>query len=554
MTGVYAYVRVSTTKQGERGVSLQEQRSAIEAYCQKHSLQILEWYEEQETAATQGRRVFLAIIKQLRKSSDRGLVVHKIDRSARNLKDWAMIQDLIDAGVPVHFAHESLDLNTRGGRLAADIQAVVAADFIRNLRDEVRKGIYGRLKQGLYPFRAPIGYLDNGGGKVKTIDPSMGPLVKLGFELYDSGRFNVDTLNDELHRRGLRNRVGKKLSRNGICTLLKNSFYTGLIKIEKSGQVFAGIHEPLIKRALFDRVQDRLIGRAKQQGLRHDFIFRKLLRCAGCNYSLIGERQKQFIYYRCHDKNCLHACVREDRIASAFEHESQQLKLGRKSLTRLRLEGEALLAKRFGQKTALLKSADLRLAQISDRLTRLTDAYVDRLVDRDTYMERREQLLTARLSTLEEKAEIETGNAESRRKLEKFLELAKGLCDKAAQLNPGEHREMLESVTSNLSIDRKRLVVAWQKGFRALALDQKKTNGEATGSRTFPSKGGQQRIRTRAFYRSVIEDVLAPEAYNELRLPRPRVKRSILPVYVGVPSPYFGTAYTKSHAIFSILP
>jgi hypothetical protein len=41
----------------------------------------------------------------------------------------------------VHFANDSLDLNTRGGRLSADIQAVVAADYIRNLREEAKKGI-----------------------------------------------------------------------------------------------------------------------------------------------------------------------------------------------------------------------------------------------------------------------------------------------------------------------------------------------------------------------------------------------------------------------------
>lgn len=75
---------------------------------------------------------------------------HKIDRGARNLKDWANLGDLIDGGVEVHFAHESLDMNSRGGRLSADIQAVVAADFIRNLRQETRKGFYGRLKQGIY--------------------------------------------------------------------------------------------------------------------------------------------------------------------------------------------------------------------------------------------------------------------------------------------------------------------------------------------------------------------------------------------------------------------
>ena len=60
--------------------------------------------------------------------------------------------------------------------LSADIQAVVAADYIRNLREEVIKGFYGRLKQGLNPMPAPLGYPNDGGGMAKTIDPIAAPL------------------------------------------------------------------------------------------------------------------------------------------------------------------------------------------------------------------------------------------------------------------------------------------------------------------------------------------------------------------------------------------
>jgi hypothetical protein len=48
---------------------------------------------------------------------------------------------------------------------------------MRNLREETRKELYGRLKQGLYPLRAPAGHLDRGGGKRKEIDPVAGPLI-----------------------------------------------------------------------------------------------------------------------------------------------------------------------------------------------------------------------------------------------------------------------------------------------------------------------------------------------------------------------------------------
>jgi DNA invertase Pin-like site-specific DNA recombinase len=175
----FSYIRVSTTKQGDHGVSLQEQHDAIVRYAQRQNLRIVRAFDEQETAAKRGRPVFSEMMRLLKHGNASGVVIHKIDRGARNLKDWADLAELIDIGVEVHFANESLDLNTRGGRLSADIQAVVAADFIRNLREETKKGFYGRLKQGFYPICAPIGYLDRGGGQAKVPDPKMRLAISL---------------------------------------------------------------------------------------------------------------------------------------------------------------------------------------------------------------------------------------------------------------------------------------------------------------------------------------------------------------------------------------
>jgi site-specific DNA recombinase len=120
-----AYIRVSTVKQGEHGSSLAEQRQAIEGYAARHCLHIVEWFEEVQTAAKQGRKLFDKMLAGVSRGRASGVIIHKIDRSARNLKDWARLGELSDKGMELHFAHESLDLGTRGGRLAADIQAVV---------------------------------------------------------------------------------------------------------------------------------------------------------------------------------------------------------------------------------------------------------------------------------------------------------------------------------------------------------------------------------------------------------------------------------------------
>src|SRR5215831_17324358 len=255
MKEFYGYVRVSTAKQGEKGVSLQEQREAIECYSQRNGLKISEWFEERETAAKRGRPIFNKMLKLLNRGKSNGVIIHKIDRSARNLKDWADLGELIDQGIAVHFANESLDLNSRGGRLSADIQAVVASDYIRNLREEARKGFYGRIKQKLYPLPAPLGYMDMGKGKAKELDTVKAPLVRNAFEFYASGRYNLHGLVEEMYRLGLRNRKGGKVTYNGFSVMLNNPFYIRLIKLRRTGETFPGCHQPLVSKSLFDRVQ-----------------------------------------------------------------------------------------------------------------------------------------------------------------------------------------------------------------------------------------------------------------------------------------------------------
>ena len=317
MKSYFGYIRVSTAKQGTHGVSLIEQRAAIERYAERSAVTISEWFEERETAAKRGRAVFSRMLALLRNGKAAGVIIHKIDRSARNLKDWADLGELIDAGVEVHFAADALDLHSRGGRLSADIQAVVAADYIRNLREETKKGFYGRLKQGFYPLGAPLGYLDQGGGKAKIPDPGTAPFIRQAFDLYATGRYSLHKLRDELVRRGFRPRTSTTLHVSSLSHLLNNSFYVGIIRLKKSGETFRGVHEPIVSLATFERVQAILKGKLVPRVVEHDFTYRKLFTCGSCGSALIGERQKGHVYYRCHKRACATTGIREERIGEA---------------------------------------------------------------------------------------------------------------------------------------------------------------------------------------------------------------------------------------------
>ena len=465
----FAYIRVSTAKQGERGSSLQEQRAAIEAYAMRQNLTITAWFEERETAAKQGRAVFSRMLARLARGEAQGLVIHKIDRSARNLKDWADLGSLIDQGIDVQFAHDSFDLRSRGGRLSADIQAVVAADYIRNLRDEVRKGFYGRLKQGFYPLPAPIGYLDMGGGRVKEIDPVRGPLVREAFELYSSGKVGLRALRTEMAKRGLRTKSGKTLSRNSLNQTLHSPFYIGLLYISKTGETFEGKHEPLVTKATFDRVQMIMRGKTIERKTKHDFVFRRLARCGGCSRYLIGELQKgRYVYYRCQNSGCRGTIAREEALEHAVMTTLELVHCGPEERSWIREKAVELRENSDGDLAKLEATLRLQLSKCEDRLARLTDALIDQTIDKDLFENRKRALLEERAGLRDDLASLSAADLPISQALN-GLELASTALLSYKRGIPDERRAIIESVTSNLALHGKNLEIALRSPFRELA-------------------------------------------------------------------------------------
>ncbi|MEW8521625.1 MAG: recombinase family protein [Candidatus Thiodiazotropha endolucinida] len=83
----FAYTRVSTTKQYLGGTSLSEQHRSIKRSADNHGIQVVQWFEEVESASKGRRVVFKELIRQLKQKKGRiGLLIHKIDRGARNLR------------------------------------------------------------------------------------------------------------------------------------------------------------------------------------------------------------------------------------------------------------------------------------------------------------------------------------------------------------------------------------------------------------------------------------------------------------------------------------
>ena len=454
--GYFSYIRVSTVRQGQTGTSLTEQHEAIQRYASRWNLRIVKEFEEKETAAQSGRPVFHQMLRLLKRQEAAGLIIHKIDRSARNLRDWAELGDLIDSGVEIHFANENLDLESRGGRLSADIQAVVAADYIRNLREEVKKGFYGRLKQGFYPMRAPIGYLDRGSGTPKEPDPIQAVQVKDAFELYATGRYGIDDLVEIMYARGLRSKTGGKVTRNGLSHLLHNCFYSGLIHVKIKDEIFAGRHQPIVSKSLFDQVQRVFLNRHVKRELKHQFLFRRMLRCDSCQSTLIAEKQKGYVYYRCHKSPCGEKTVREEVIEASISDLLKQINLGDAELLYLKRD----LAERYESKEQAEErrrdAVALQLQQARARRSHLTDVYLEGgVLDRETYIEKKNQLVSEEQTLSHRIANLGAETAGIFSEVEQILELANNAYLSYEMASADEKRKLIKSVTSNLAIKQK---------------------------------------------------------------------------------------------------
>jgi DNA invertase Pin-like site-specific DNA recombinase len=457
MKKVFGYIRVSDQKQVD-GASLSEQERAINEYATRNNLVIAQWFKETKTAAKRGRPQFSTMMTQLKKGTVSGVIIHKIDRSARNLHDWAALGDLIDNGIDVHFAHESLDMTERSGRLSADIQAVMAADYVRNLRQEALKGLYGRLNQGIYPFRAPIGYLNCGKGKLKTVDERFRNLIVKLFELYVNEDHSIHSLVPVMKGLGLRNLNGKPLCKNSIVQILKNPFYTGLMKVK--GMTYEGKHEAIISPELFRKAQRKIQGNRRSKGSKYQYLFQGLIKCHLCGRSMIAELQKNKVYYRCQNRECLTKTIREDFAEKSFVNFLKQIDLPKNELELFSEAVSELVEDTTTVQQKIRKGIKLNIHQLEQKEEKLLNAFLDNLLDRDEYQNRKGEI-KHEIADLKYRIErIDEEYSKIKTQISSALELCKSPINIYNSGTEAEKRSLVKMLASNFTAYQRKLVIS----------------------------------------------------------------------------------------------
>jgi len=250
-----------------------------------------------------------------------------------------------------------------------------------------------------------------------------------------------------------------------------------VIHIRASGQTFEGNHEALVSKARFDRVQAILHGRVGARVQIHDFLFRRFLRCAHCGNCLIGELKKGRVYYRCHTRTCPTTNIREDVASEAIAEGLNGLHFTEQEHAYLKLRMAELKSSWGRDREQELQNLKLKIEQVTERLNRATDAYLDGALDREMFEERKGKLIEGRRALTDRHGDFEANRASVPDELQRCVELAGSAYSLYQLASIEKKRRLLRMLMSNCTVDAKKIDIAWQLPFRQIAEREKETDG-----------------------------------------------------------------------------
>lgn len=154
------YIRVSTTMQALSGHSLSEQRAKINEYCSLYDLELVEIHaDEGISGKTLARPALELALKQLKEGHATTLIIVKLDRLTRNVRDLGvLIEEYFgNNGADLASVSEQIDTATASGRLTLNILTSVAQWEREVITERISSAMQHMKSQGKRTGYIPFG-------------------------------------------------------------------------------------------------------------------------------------------------------------------------------------------------------------------------------------------------------------------------------------------------------------------------------------------------------------------------------------------------------------
>jgi site-specific DNA recombinase len=475
----FIYARKSTDSEDRQVRSIGDQIAELRELAKKENLEVVDLLVEKQTAKAPGRPVFAEMLKRIEAGEAMGILAWHPDRLARNSIDGGQIIYMVDTGIIQELKFPTFWFDpTPQGKFMLSIAFGQSKYYVDNLSENIKRGHRQKLKNGLWPQMAPLGYLNNKATKMVYVNTEKAPLLKKSFELYASGKYTLKNLRKIISDFGLVGTKGKMLSVSNFQYLLKNPFYHGLIRYNE--EYFEGKHEPIISKKLFDQVQEVMLRKSKPQIVdkMKYFLYRGFFHCAECGFTITADKKvkksgKEYTYYYCTKKNPLHEChqnvfTKEENISSQIQTAIQKVSLPDDWADWMISELENEKKSKAQSSVFFVQNTKEEISKLDEKLEKLMTAYLENALSLEEYRESKNKLINQK-QVLKDKLNAFEQKSNNRFELAiKFIQASKEAKIIALQENPERIRDFLKKIGSNFRIAEQTLNFDFKNAWKIL--------------------------------------------------------------------------------------
>lgn len=394
---IAGYVRVSTQKQAEEGVSVEMQKAQIINHLKLvdliHDENEVDFYiDEGQSGSSLHRPAMTQLLKVIKKGEVELLVTYDLSRISRDIFDSNTFLNLVEKnGVILKCLHDDVSIATAGNRFSTYVKIAVNQFEREKIVERTNDGLLSIVESGRYPCggKPMFGYY-RGEDKHLYIDEENSAIVKEMFA------YAIEGYELSVIARLLNEKYDKyNFNLNQIYNILRNKRYTGTLVYK--GKEYKDLYPALITEEEMRLAQANTRRRAVWKS--ENYVLDELLFCKHCGRRLIcmngNSMGKKYFYYKCT------VCKKQISQVTVLDHLDN---------TELNTERLNVLKERYTK----------RRASLYRRIQSIDKEYIQELYTQEEYLLLRKPL---EVKLLEIEREIEMMSLDSlRMKLEKKKE------------------------------------------------------------------------------------------------------------------------------------
>lgn len=343
-TRAVLYARYSSDNQTE--ASIDAQCRIIKDYAEKNNITIVSEYIDRAKTGTKlvGRDNMNQMIADSKSGFFDVVLVHKVDRFARNLRDTLNLEYELKLNNVKLISTDTHFDDTPEGHLASNVNAAVSQFYSENLSTEVIKGFKESAYKGVHTGGiAPLGYdVDKVTGKLFIIEEEA-QAVRMIFELHNKG-VSLTQISKALNERGFTTKLGNKFGKNSLHEIIRNKKYCGYyVYNRRTGAQCGKINShknkdkdeiveaegkvpPIISEEVFNKAQELMNNRKIKAGAysaKRVYLLSGKVVCGHCGCNMTGNAKYNSkgtltVTYSCEnrrkDKTCPNLNIRRDKL------------------------------------------------------------------------------------------------------------------------------------------------------------------------------------------------------------------------------------------------